>query len=69
MDAVASTVTGDINMIGESGNVIGVVGRVFVMGAPRNDLNLVVVLPYSQQISRSTTIVIAAVTGNTKNRR
>ena len=39
MDAIASTVIGGVSMTGGSGNVMGVVGGVLIMGAKRPGFN------------------------------
>lgn len=69
MDAIASTVIGGVSMTGGSGNVMGVVGGVLIMGVLQNDLDLMMVSPYLQQIFKGAIIVIAVVADNMKNRR
>ena len=69
MDAIASTVIGGVSMTGGSGNVMGVVGGVLIMGVLQNGLDLMMVSPYLQQIFKGAIIVIAVVADNMKNRR
>ena len=61
MDAIASTVIGGVSMTGGSGNVMGVVGGVLIMGVLQNGLDLMMVSPYLQQIFKGAIIVIAVV--------